>query len=37
MEHATGPGGAGKTLFLIIAAVMAAALLLFLILRPGHG
>jgi hypothetical protein len=37
MEHRTQPGGAGKTLFLFIASVIVASLLLFLILRPGHA
>ena len=37
MEHRTQPGGAGKTLFLVIAVVIAFSVLLFLILRPGQG
>jgi hypothetical protein len=37
MEHRTQPGGAGKTLFLLIASIIAASMLLFLVLRPGHA
>jgi hypothetical protein len=37
MAHSTQPGGAGKTLFLMLAAIIVASILLFLIIRPGHG
>jgi len=37
MAHPHQPGEVGKTLFLIIAAIIAASLLFIMIFRPGHS
>jgi hypothetical protein len=37
VDQPTQSGGTGKTFFIIIAAIILAAFLLFLIIRPGHA
>jgi hypothetical protein len=37
MEQSTKPGGSTNGLFFLIAAIIVGAILMFLILRPGHG